>query len=66
MFPSDDLWFSSDTNHMVIYHVFKCLTDGGGVAYGGLPFPGNGCSVPDFDFNYFIDLHQMLEMIDML
>ena len=28
--------------------VFRCLTDGEGVAYGGLPFPGTGCPAPDF------------------
>ena len=36
------------------------------MVHGGLPFPGTGCPVPDVGFNFFIDLYQMLELIDTL
>ena len=36
------------------------------MTYGGLPFPGKGCPVPDDGFDNFIDLYRMLEMIDIL
>ena len=39
---------------------------GEGIAYGGLPFLGTGCPVPDIDFDYFIGLCQMLKVIDTL
>ena len=27
-----------------------CLLMGGGMACGGLPFPGTGCPIPDVDY----------------
>ena len=42
----------------------KLMAKGPWWAYGGLPFSGTGCPVPDIDFNYFIHLYQMLEMIN--
>ena len=30
----------------------------------GMAFPGTGCPVPDVGFNYFINLYQLLEIID--
>ena len=34
--------------------------------YGGLPFLGTGCPVPNSGFNYFMDLYRVLEMDDAL
>ena len=39
---------------------------GGGGCHGGLPFPGTDCPVPGIGFNSFIDLYQVLEVIDTL
>ena len=39
---------------------------GEGTAYCGMPSLGPGCPVPDVDFDYFIDLYQMIEMTDTL
>ena len=56
LFPSDDLWFGSDTNTIfeVIYNwhldvkLFGVLFDAGKeMAYVGLPFLGTVCPVPD-------------------
>ena len=32
---------------------FGYQIDGEGMAYGGLPFPGTGCPVPDVGNDYF-------------
>ena len=34
------------------------------IVYGGLPIPGTDGHVQDVGFNCFIDLYQVLEMID--
>ena len=38
LFTEDGVWFA-----------YRCLTDGWseGMAYGGQPFPGTSCTVPD-------------------
>ena len=34
--------------------VLRCLTDGGAIIYGGLPFPGTSCPKQDVDNIYFV------------
>ena len=33
-----------------MWYVYRILLMGEGIAYGGLPFPGTGCPVPDTDY----------------
>ena len=39
--------------------VFRCLTDGGGISYGGLSFPGTGCLALDVGNIYFLVRNDM-------
>ena len=48
--------------NMFIYDMYF-LTDGGRVAYGGLPVEDANCAVPDAGFNYLIGLFQMSQTI---
>ena len=47
-------------------YILKCLTDGKGMVFGGLPFPVIGCPVRGAGFDYLIGLYWMLEMTDTL
>ena len=67
LFPPNDLWVGYLRKlYIDIWFTFKSLIDGvchlfylywlmgKGVAYGGLPFPGTGCPVPDVANTYLI------------